>query len=186
MVAMVDKGKSWSLWRIAGWTFAGLLLLLPLVAMQFTDEVKWDGLDFIFAAVMIGGTGLAFELAVRASASFAYRFGVAVALAAGFLLIWINGAVGIIGDEDNPANLMYGGVLAAALIGAIVARFRPAGMVRAMLVAASAQALIAAIASIGGLGASEPPGPLGILALNGFFVLLWLFSAAMFRKAEAF
>jgi hypothetical protein len=154
------------------------------VAMQFTDEVHWTGFDFVFAGVMIGGTGLAYELAVRASGSLAYRAGVAVALAASFLLIWVNGAVGIIGDEDNPANLMYGGVLAAALVGAIVARFRAAGLMRAMLVAASGQALVAAIALIGGLGASEPPGPIGILALNGFFVLLWLFSAFLFRKAK--
>jgi hypothetical protein len=44
---------------------------------------------------------------------------------AAFILIWMNLAVGIIGSEDNPANLMYGGVLAVAIVGAFMVRFRP-------------------------------------------------------------
>ncbi len=51
----------------------------------------------------------------------AYRFAVGVALAAAFLLVWMNLAVGLIGSEDNPANLMYFGVLAVGFIGAIIA-----------------------------------------------------------------
>jgi hypothetical protein len=45
----------------------------------------------------------------------------------------MNLAVGIIGSEDNPANLMYGGVLAVGIIGAIIARFEPHGMARALV-----------------------------------------------------
>src|SRR5688572_8042949 len=60
-----------------------------------------------------------------------YRFAVGVALAAALFLVWMNLAVGLIGTEDNPANLLYGGVLAVGIIGAIIARFRPHGMARA-------------------------------------------------------
>lgn len=172
-----------NMWRVAGWGLAALLLLLPLAAMQFTSEVSWTGFDFAAAGVLIGGTGLAFELAVRATRNTAWRTAIGLALAAAFLLVWINGAVGIIGDEGNPANLMYGVVLAVALVGAITPLFSAAGMARAMVAAASVQAMIAAIAFLAGLGAQEPPGPAGILALNTIFVGFWLLSAALFRKA---
>ena len=91
-------------------------------------------------------------------------------------------AVGIIGSEDNNANLMYGGVLAVGIVGAIVARFQPHGMARALFATALAQALVAALALVAGWG-SPGSGPLEIMALNGFFAALWLIAAWLFRKA---
>jgi hypothetical protein len=171
-----------SRWRIAAWTIARIILLLPLVAMQFTDEVNWDVADFAFAAVLLGGVGLAYELAVRKSSDTTYRVAIGVALAAVFLLVWVNAAVGIIGSEDNDANLMYGGVLAVGVIGAIIARFQPRGMVRALFATALAQASVAVVALIAGLG-SPGSGPLEIVALNGFFVALFVASAWLFRRS---
>lgn len=168
--------------RIAGWGFAALLMIVPVVGMQVSDEWQWTGSDFVFAGIMIGGTGLLLELAARASRNWAYRSGVAVALLASFLLIWINGAVGIIGNENNPANLMYFGVILIGLLGAIFARFRSAGMALAMFGASLATVLIGAIVLVAGWGATEPPGLMGIVMLNGFFAGLWLISAALFRQ----
>jgi hypothetical protein len=176
------SGRRRSRWRIAGWTVAALLLLLPLVAMQFTDEVNWDVADFVFAAALLVGVGVPYELAVRKTGDTTYRAAVGVALAAAFLLVWVNAAVGIIGSEDNAANLMYGGVLAVGVIGAIIARFRPRGMVCALLATALAQASVAMVAMIAGLG-SPGSGPLEIAALNGFFVALFVGSAWLFREA---
>lgn len=59
-----------------------------------------------------------------------------MALAAAFILIWVNLAVGIIGDEGNSANLMYVGVLAAGIIRAIITRGQPPGMARTLSVMA--------------------------------------------------
>jgi hypothetical protein len=107
-----------SRWRIVIWGTAAFLLLLPLIAMQFTNEVNWDDTDFVvFGAMLFGACGV-YELAARMTPSFAYRAAVGVAVMAAFILIWMNLAVGIIGSEDNPANLMYGGVLAVAITGA--------------------------------------------------------------------
>jgi hypothetical protein len=170
-------------WRIAGWTVAALILLLPLIAMQFTTEVNWNMSDFAFAAALLIGTGLTYELTVRKRGDTAYRAAVGVALAAVFMLIWFNGAVGLIGSENNPANLMYGGVLAVGIIGAIIARFRPHGMARALFATALAQALVGVIALAAGLGATGPIWPLDILGLTGFFVTLFTGSALLFRKA---
>ena len=185
MAAQVENrgGRRGGRWRIAAWTLAGCVMLLPLVAMRFTDEVNWNWFDFIFAGILIGGTGLVFELAAWKTANVAYRAAVGLALAAAFLLIWITGAVGIIGDEDNPANLMFGGVLFVALVPALTAGFRPHGMARAMVMTALAQALIAPIELTGRWGATAPIWPWEVLALTGFFTAMWLMSAGLFRIA---
>lgn len=161
-------------WRMIGWGMAALLLLLPLVAMQFTDEVNWTAGDFIFAALMFGSVGAAFELTVRVSRNISYRAAVAAALAAAFVIVWANGAVGMIGDEDNPYNLLFLGVIVMALIGAVAARFRPAGMALAMVVAAVAHTAVAVV----GL----PTDVLGGI-LSAAFAGLWLLSAALFWNA---
>ena len=161
-------------WRAIGWSIPALLLLLPLAAMQFTSEVDWTAADFVVAAVLLGSVGLAFELIVRKSRSLAYRLGAATAVIAAFLTVWVNGAVGMIGAEDNSYNLLFGGVLVLALAGAVLARFEPRGMVRVMLAAAVAQAL----AGAGGLSA-DPLG--GVFSIG--FAGLWLLAAALFGTA---
>ena len=154
------------------------ILLIPFLAAP-----AWTLTDFVTAGALIFGTGLTYELAARKAGNIAYRFAVGVALAAAFLLVWINLAVGIIGDSGDPANLMYVGVLAVGIIAAIIARFRPPAMGRALFATALAQALVAVIALIFGLGSGSPPGVLGILILNGFFVALFVGSALLFWYA---
>jgi len=168
-------------WRVAAWSAAALLLLLPLGAMQFTDEVTWTALDFAVFGALLLGVGLALEGAVRKTGDRAYRAAVAVALAGAFLLVWANGAVGIIGDATHPANELYAGVLAAGVVGGLLARFRPQGMARTLGAMALAQAGITGIA----LFAWSLPGngPLEILVANGVFVALWLVSARLFRAS---
>ena len=153
------------------------ILLIPLLA-----EWTWTLADFVIAGAFTFGTGLTYVLAASKAGNIAYRFAVGVALAAAFILVWVTGAVGIIGSEDNPANSMYFGVLAVGIIGAIVARFRPHGMARALFATALAQALVAVTVLIFGLGSPSSP-PVEILALNGFFVALFLGSALLFRYA---
>ncbi|XXX77423.1 hypothetical protein WMF30_01440 [Sorangium sp. So ce134] len=160
---------------MAVWGAAALVLLLPGIAMQFTEEVAWGLADFaIFGAMLVGACG-AYELSARGTSNHAYRAAVGVALAAAFILVWMNLAVGIIGNEGNPANWMYGGVLAVGIVGAILARFQPQGMERALVATAIAQASVAVIALLAGLGYT--------LILTGIFVALWLISARLFRRA---
>ena len=174
MTNATETARKGSLWRVAGWSIAGLALLAPLVAMQFTREVNWTVGDFIFAAMLIGLVGVTLELAVRASPNGYYRGGAATAIAASFLTIWVNGAVGMIGSEDNPYNLFFFTPVGAALIGSVLARFRPGGMALAMLVASAAQGAFA----IGGMSADMRGGTFSVM-----FAGLWLLSAAMFRNA---
>jgi hypothetical protein len=172
-----------SRWRVVIWGTAALLLLLPLIAMQFTNEMNWDETDFIvFGAMLFGACGV-YELAARMTPNFAYRAAVGVAVVAAFILIWMNLAVGIIGSEDNPANLMYGGVLAIAITGAFIVRFRPHGMARVLVATAFAQALVGVIALVAGLGSTGENWPRVIVVLTSFFAALWLVSAWLFRRA---
>jgi len=170
-------------WRIAAWTFAGLILLLPLVAMQFTKDVNWTAGDFVFAGALVLGTGLALELAMRKTADPAYRAAAGIALAAGFLIVWLTGAVGIIGDESNDANWLYAGVLAIGAIGAVLARFQPQGMARTSLAMALATAAIGAIALAARWGSTGPIWPMDVLGLTALLVTLFVGSAMLFQKA---
>lgn len=170
-------------WRMAPGVIAALILLLPLVAMQFTNEVAWDETDFVIIGVLLFGGCGAYELAARMTANVAYRAAVGFAVVTAATLIWINLAVGIIGSEDNPANLMYGAVLAIGILGALIVRFHPRGMARALAAMALAQALVGVIALIAGWGSTGANWPGAIVFLTGFFAVLWLVSAWLFRKA---
>ncbi|MCH7760846.1 hypothetical protein IIA15_05510 [candidate division TA06 bacterium] len=160
------------------------ILLLPLLAMQFTDEVVWDLADFAVAGALLFGAGLTYELVARKAGNIAYRAAVGVAVAAALILVWMNLAVGLIGSEDNPANLMYVGVLAVGIIGAIIARLQPHGMARALFAMALAQALVAVIALIAGMDQYPGSSVSEIVNLNVFFVALWVGSALLFRRAS--
>ena len=162
---------------------AAFILLLPLLAMQITDEVVWDLADFAFAGALLVGTGLTYELAVRKMDNLAYRAAVGVALAAAFILVWVNLAVGLIGSENERANLMYIGVLAVGIMGAIIARSRPHGMARALFATALAQTLVTVIALVTGMHQYPGSSVSEILILNVFFVALWVGSALLFRNA---
>ena len=48
-----------------------LVLSLPLVAMQFTDEVVWTLGDFIVVGVLLTVIGVAIELALRKAGNLA-------------------------------------------------------------------------------------------------------------------
>ena len=104
----------------------------------------------------------------------AYRAAAGIAVAAALLILWMHGAVA---TQDDSPGLIFLGVLVVGIIGAIIARFRPPGMARALFGTALAQALVAVIAMIAWKQYFE------ILILNGFFIALWVGSGLLFRKA---
>ena len=181
--AMKEKGgrRRWSRWRIASWAAGALMLLLALVAKQFVGEVGWVDTLAQTGALIIG-VGVAVELASRKTGKAAYRTAIGLALGSALLLGWVNGAVGIIGSENNRANLMYGGVILVGVVGSLLARFKPEGMARALFATALAQMLVAVIALVWRLG-SPYSGPFEILTINGFFTALFVGSGVLFWKA---
>jgi hypothetical protein len=162
-------------WRLAAWGSAAALILLPLVAMRFTTEVNWGPRDFAFAIALVLFVGIAYEAAVRMSAHRAYRAAAGLALAATFVVWWANAAVGIIGSEDNPVNLLFDAVPLLGIVGGLLVRFRAHGMARVMVAVAGAQVAVAAFAFAGGFGFTGP--------FTVFFTAMWLTSAWLFAKA---
>lgn len=161
-------------WRAVTWGGAAALLLTPLLAMQFTHEVRWTGSDFAVFGLLLALPLGALDLAMRRTENASYRAAAALALGAAALMTWVNLAVGIVGSEGNPLNLAFFGVLAVGILGACIARFRPRGMARTLARMGIAQALIALAALIAGY-------PEGLLA--GVFVVAWIVSARLFRRA---
>jgi hypothetical protein len=89
------------------------ILLLPLVAMQFTDEVDWGVFDFVAAGVLLGGGGLLLHrLAARKPGNLFYG---AVATATGVAAIVAGEA------DDAPGLMLFGGLLILATV-ALAAR----------------------------------------------------------------
>jgi Kef-type K+ transport system membrane component KefB len=74
-----------------------IVLLIPLVAMQFTNEVDWKIPDFIIMGVLLVSTGLLIELVLRKVKNVRYRIVICGAILFMLLLIWAELAVGIFG-----------------------------------------------------------------------------------------
>lgn len=160
------------------------LLLVPLVMTRVDPQNwKWEAGSFVVAWGAMVSVGLAYKFIAQHATTMAYRVATALGLFAGFMLLWVNGAVGLIGSEDNPANLMYAGVLVVGALGAAIARFAPFGMARALFLTAFAQFLVPIIALIA-WPADFEPGVLRVFAANFGFVLLFAISAILYRHAS--
>lgn len=162
-------------WRWLVWGGAAGLLLLPLVAMQFTDEVQWDGFDFLVMGGMLFTVCVLYEVAARLARSNACMLAAGIAVGGAFLTVWANGAVGIIGNEDNPANAIFYWVLAVGFAGAALARLRARPMAWVMVATAAAQFGVCLYAWIAGLGQ--------VWVFTGVMCALWLASARLFQIA---
>ena len=155
-------------WRIIGWGGAVTLVLTPLVAMQFTTEVDWDETDFIFATIIFGIVGGLIELAVRLSFNWYFRIGAMFAVLSGFMVVWANLAVGMIGNEDNPVNLWFSAVLFIAIAGSIASRFRGSILPLAMFLARTSQIVIGTFAGL--LGTDMRGGRFTIILSVAWFI----------------
>lgn len=133
------------------------------------------------AGILVLVVGLLYLLIASRGRSGAYKLGAGVAVAASLLLVWGNLAVGFIGSEDNPMNLLYAGVLAVGFIGAVLAKLQPQGMARAMFAAAATQFAVPFVALL----IKQPEltmGVLWVIVLNSVFAGLWVASGLLFRR----
>jgi hypothetical protein len=171
--------------RLIVWAVVVALILMIPLAMQFTNEVQWN--EAVAYSVILLAVGGFYELwQWLKTRTRAYRIAFGVGLAGALLLGWVNGAVGIIGSEDNPANLMYGAVFAVGLIGSLISRFKPRGMARTLFAAALVQMLVPVVALfIWPAQASwGEAGVIAVFVFNSIFaVLFFVVSALLFRRA---
>lgn len=85
--------KSKSILRL--FLITAFILLIPLIAMQFTSEVMWTLSDFVIAGVLIMGTGLVYEFASARITIPAHKLLFGIGLLFIFVLVWADLAVGI-------------------------------------------------------------------------------------------
>lgn len=166
-----------------------LLFALAAVAVFFlrTESSPADAMALSVDGLILVGA-IVYTATNRHTA--AYRWAVGLALAATFILFWMIGAVALIGPElgRNTADLIYFAVPTVAVIGAIVARFRPHGMALAMLAAAVA-VWVLPLFVVAGLTPLSPNTagdlyPYGLLLFHSPFAALFLGSAWLFRKCR--
>lgn len=84
--------------RLAGIVIsAATLLVIPVIAMQFTKEVNWSGFDFLVAGILLFGTGLLSEFVLRTVKKRNYRIILCGIIFLALVVIWIELAIGIFG-----------------------------------------------------------------------------------------
>jgi len=76
----------------------GMILLIPLIVMKFTDEVDWGSGDFIITAILLFATGIVIELFNRKIRNRTYGGTLIVFVILCLLLLWAELAVGIFGS----------------------------------------------------------------------------------------
>ena len=174
--------------RILVWlTGIAMLLSIPLIAMQFSTEVQWQLSDFLIMAIALGVLGLSYEWIARRSDKLKYRIAFALALAGLFLLFWVNAAVGIIGNEAQPANLLYGLVFITGISGGVISKFKAPGLAKTTAAMALVQMMVPVMALFiwPPPETSWSPGIPGVFALSAFFALLFLIAALLFRQTDS-
>jgi hypothetical protein len=75
-----------------------VLLLIPLVAMQFSNEVNWSVFDFLVAGALLLSTGLLIELVIRKVTKRKHRILLFAIILLALLIIWIELSVGVFGS----------------------------------------------------------------------------------------
>lgn len=74
-----------------------ILLFIPFIAMQFSNEVAWSGFDFLLMGILLFSAGLLCDLIMRKVTRTKYRIALCIAILAVFLIVWAELAVGILG-----------------------------------------------------------------------------------------
>lgn len=157
------------------------LLIIPFSASFWVEGWLWTVSDYVLAWILFSMVSLGFTFIAHSAKNAPYKAAAGLAIVGTFLLVWVNGAVGIIGDSD--ANMFYALVVFTLLLGTILSRLKPLGMSYTLFSAALVQALIPVIAFI----INTPdftPGVALVFLLNFFWVALFTGSGLLFRRAQ--
>lgn len=141
--------------------------------------MNWDALDYMVALALLGASAAAYWIATRPARSVWHHLAVMIGAGGALLLLWMQLAVGLVGDGDHPINQAMGLVLVVSAIGALLSRFRASGMRTTLLVAAGTQMVL------GALGFILLPAMYfsDIFLVTAFFSGLWTASAFLFHLA---
>jgi hypothetical protein len=172
-----------SLWKGPA-LLTALILPIPIVGSIVIADWHWPPGAFVVLGGILFSIGFAYQLVTLGRNDLRYRMAVGMTFAACFVLVWSS----FVQMADVvPAAALYFCVPIVGLVGAVLARLRPAGMARALLATALAQALalVAVLAFLmertPRITAWTPPEWRGVGG-NAFLVLIFAFSAWLFRQ----
>ncbi|HKK24049.1 MAG TPA: hypothetical protein VJ941_00415 [Gracilimonas sp.] len=153
------------------------LLFIPLIAMQFSQEVAWTPADFLIAGTLLFITGSSYVMITQNAKHLAYKVAIGLMLFSILFLIWSNLAVGIIGAEDNPINLWYFGVVLIGISGMLLSRFKPTGLAYTLLTMITGIAVITLTVLLRGI---QSESLFEILGINLLFIILFGLAGNLF------
>lgn len=154
-----------------------ILLLVPWVAMQFSQEVAWTPGDFLIAGSLLFVTGSSYVVITRKTERLAYKIAIGLTLFSMLFLTWSNLAIGIIGAEDNPINLWYFGVVLLGIAGMLLSRFKPEGLAYTLIAMVAAILVIASTVLLSGQASGSL---LEIIGVNLLFIILFGLAGYLF------
>lgn len=178
MIMYFKRFRKWALLILA-------VLAIPFLLSITSEEVQWSSEDYVIMASALAVMACIYEFATNVKRTSLYKYATVVALLAGFVLFWVNGAVGIIGSEDQSVNLLYAVVIVVLLIGAFYSKLEASGMALTLFATAVCQMIVplVALAFWPPNTISWSPGVSGVFLLSGFFSVLFMISAWMFRRS---
>ena len=146
--------------------------------------MNWSMGDFLVAGFLLLILTLSAAYLLFGRGALSFRIGFALSLATAAILVWVTGAVGLIGSAQNDANLAYPGLVVLATLGAVTVRFQAKRMALIATGLALGQSVIGLVALIAGWGREGASWPYDILAATIGFSVLWLAAAFCFRYAS--
>ncbi|GAB4339876.1 MAG: hypothetical protein Kow0037_25380 [Calditrichia bacterium] len=159
-----------------------LILLIPLIATHYSTAFDWKPEDFLVAGVLIGGSLTVYRWLAGRLRNRMLKVAWMLFIFTTLLLIWVNLAVGIVGNEGEPANLLF---YLLPLLGSIFAarvRFRPAEMARILRLMGIIQVMLGGMFYILSPQITSHGSPGHILLLSLFFATGWFGSAFFFHR----
>lgn len=162
-----------------------LMLVIPFIGNRTVEGWNWDTFDFVFMGVLIFSAAFTFEMVARLSSNKMYKGAVGITVVAALLLTWMNLAVGIIGNEDNPANAMYFLVIPVGFLGLIASQMKAKGLsVTTFLMSAIVMATPCVALAVNRPSLDNLPGIFGVFFISAFYAALYLGAGLLFRNSE--
>ena len=82
---------------IAIYSVAALVLAIPFIAMRFTQEVNWSGLDFLIAGILLFSSAAIINLVLNKVKTSGKRLFLVFVILLVLFLVWAELAVGLFG-----------------------------------------------------------------------------------------
>ena len=144
--------------------------------------MNWTLFDFVVAGGLLTTTLMAGWVIFRRGHSAAHRLAGGLAALGALVMVWANGAVGLVSTPDDSANLLLLGVLPIGLMIAVIERFRAEGLVRGFAVMAVLQLAAGITIFAMGWGAGGAAWPFDLLGVTLVYAGLWGACAWLMRR----